>query len=145
MMKIEHSVVIERPIEEVFAFLNDAENNPTWQSGVLEAEKTSEGDIEKGTTYREVRKFLGQRIESTYEITEHEPNKKLASKTISGPIPVTLTTTFESVEGGTKVTVVGEADPGGFFKLAEAVVSRTFAKSLDADFGSLKAIMEAEA
>jgi uncharacterized membrane protein len=145
MMKIEHSVVIERPIEEVFAFLNDAENNPTWQSSVLEAEKTSEGEIEKGTTYREVRKFLGQRIESTYEITEHEVNRKLGSKTTSGPIPVKLSTTFESVEGGTKVTVVGEAETGGFFKLAESAVSRLFAKTLEADFDGLKAMMEAEA
>ncbi len=145
MIKIEHSIVINRPIEEVFAFLNDEQNDPKWQSGVLEAEQTSEGPVGVGTTVQEVRKFLGRRIESTYEITEYVPNEKVSSKATSGPIPFKLSTTFDPVEEGTRVTVVGEAEPGGFFKLAESVVSRTFANSLEADFDNLKAILEAGA
>lgn len=144
MIKIEHSVVINRPVEEVFAFLEDSQNDPKWQSGVLEAEQTSEGPIDVGATFREVRKFLGRRLESTYEITEYELNRKFASKATSGPIPYTISTTFEPHEGGTKVSVIGEAEVGGFFKLGEGVVSRTFANSLEADFDSLKAIMEAD-
>ncbi|NIS83498.1 MAG: hypothetical protein GTO14_25620 [Anaerolineales bacterium] len=144
MIKIEHSVVINRPVEEVFAFLEDSQNDPKWQAGVLEVEQTSEGAIEVGTTFREVRKFLGRRLESTYEISEYELNKKFAFKATSGPIPYSISTTFEPAAGGTKVSVLGEAEVGGFFKLGEAVVSRTFANALEADFDSLKAIMEAE-
>jgi carbon monoxide dehydrogenase subunit G len=142
MIKIEHSTVINRPIEEVFAFLEDSNNDPKWQTGVLEVEKTSEGAVGVGTTFREIRKFLGRQFETIYEITEHEFNKKLSSKAASGPIPFMITTTFEAVETGTRVTVVGEAEPGGFFKLGESVISRSFEKSLEADFTSLKAIME---
>jgi hypothetical protein len=145
VMKIEHSVVIEQPIEKVFAYLADAEKNPIWQAGVLEVEKITEGDIGQGTMIREVRKFLGQRIDATYEITEYKLNSKLTSKTTSGPIPVTLSTTFETVEGGTRVSIVSEGETGGFFKLAEPIVSRTFVRLLEADFESLKVILEAEA
>ena len=32
MIKIENSVVINRPVDEVFEFLANSENNPQWQS-----------------------------------------------------------------------------------------------------------------
>lgn len=105
-----------------FAFAANPENDSQWQSGVLETEITSEGPIGVGTTHREVRQFLGRRIESTYELTEYEANRKWGLKTTSGPIPVEATVTFESVEGGTKATMVAEAEVGGFFRLAEPLV-----------------------
>ena len=145
MIKIEQSVVINRPVEEVFAYLSKAENATNWQSGVLESEQTSEGPVDVGTTSRVVRKLLGRRIESTSEITEFEQNKMVASKTTSGPIPVELRGTYEAVDDGTKVTIFVEAEVGGFFKLAEAVVGRTIRKQIEADFDGLKGILEAEA
>ena len=143
-MKIEHSVVIEQPIEKVFAYLADAEKNPIWQAGVIEVEKITEGDIGQGTIIREVRKFLGQRIDATYEITEYELNSKLTSKTTSGPIQVTLSTTFETVEGGTRVSIVSEGETGGFFKLAEPIVTRIIERQFKTDLSSLKDILEAQ-
>ncbi len=48
----EHNVVIERPIEEVFAFVTDPNNDPLWQSTSLETEQTSEGPVDVATTFR---------------------------------------------------------------------------------------------
>ena len=45
MPKIEMSIVINRPVEEVFAFLSDFENNPKWQATSVEARKISEGPV----------------------------------------------------------------------------------------------------
>lgn len=142
MIKIEHSVVINRPVEEIFAYMDNPENDPKWQSDVLESEQTSEGPSCVGATFLEVRKFMGRRIESTLELTKHEPNKNIAWKTTSGPIPFELAVTFESVEGGTKVAVVGEVEPSGFFKLAESVVKRMLTRQVEADFGNLKDVLE---
>ena len=75
MVKIETSMVINRPIEEVFAFLTNPENDLVWRSGVLESEQTSDGPMGVGTTARSVEQFLGRRIESTVEFTAYEPNK----------------------------------------------------------------------
>jgi Polyketide cyclase / dehydrase and lipid transport len=69
MARIETSLVINRPIEEVFAYITDQANQPTRQSRLLEAEKTSEGPIGVGTTWRLVAKFLGQRIETTSSLS----------------------------------------------------------------------------
>jgi hypothetical protein len=48
----EHTVVIDRPVEEVFAFATDPNNDSLWQSTTLETEQTSEGAVDVGTTFR---------------------------------------------------------------------------------------------
>jgi uncharacterized membrane protein len=145
MAKVEASVVINRPIEEVFAFAANIENNAQWQSGVLEAQVTSEGPIGVGTTYRYVTQLLGRRIEADGEVTEYEPNRTYSFESTSGPFPIEGGLTCEAAEDGTKVTLAVEADIGGFFKMAEPLVARTIKKQFEADVGKLKDLLEAQA
>lgn len=144
MVKMEHSVVINRPIEEVFAFLTRPENGLQFRAGLLEAEQTSEGPMGVGTTWREVEQFLGRRSESTYEVTQYEPNTRLRFRSTSGPMPAEATETFELVEGGTRVNVTFEVELGGLFKLAEPVVARMAKRQVEADIGNAKDLLEAQ-
>jgi len=145
MAKVKVSVVVNRSIEEVFAFAGNVENNPQWQSGVLEARVTSEGRIGVGTTYRYVSQLLGRRIETDGEITEYEPNSNYSFKSTSGPFPIEGGLALEAAEGGTKVTLAVEADIGGFFKMAEPLVVRMIKKQFETDVTNLKDILEAAA
>ena len=77
MISVEHSVVIDRPIHEVFAFIANVENNPQWQQSVLETRKTSPGPVGVGSTGIEVRQFMGRRMELSFEVTEYEENSRL--------------------------------------------------------------------
>jgi len=144
MVEVEASIVIKRPVEEVFEFLANAANSSQWQSGVLESEQTSEGAVGVGTTSRSVSTFLGKRLESVNEITEYEPNMKVASKSTSGTIPIEGSYTFESVEGGTKVVLRGQGDVSGVFKLAEPLVARAAQRQFEGNFATLKDILEAD-
>jgi uncharacterized protein YndB with AHSA1/START domain len=145
MAKLEISTVINRPVEEVFAVVMNPENTPKWNSGSIEGNKTSEGPIGVGTTYRSVRTFLGQRIEGETELTEYEPNRSYATKSKSGPVPVESRVTFERVEGGTRVTVTLAGEPGGFFKLAEPLLVKLAKRQFEAALANLKDLMEARA
>jgi len=145
MAKFEGSIVINRPLEEVFALLSNPENNPKWQSGIVELRKTSEGPIGVGATYRSVNQFLGRRLEGETEITEYEPNRKYSEKSKSGPVPFESRATFERVEGGTRINLEAEAEIGGFFKLAEPLVVSAVRRQLTADLANLKDLMEAHA
>lgn len=145
MAKFEISTVIKRPTEEVFAVMSNAENNLKWQSGTIEAEKTSDGPIGVGTTWRSVSRFLGRRIESESEFTEYELNRKLGFKSKSGPIQFESRMTFERVEGGTRINTKFEAEIGGFFKLAEPLVVSMGKRQLEGDLANLKDLMEAHA
>jgi len=145
MFKIETSIVVNRPVEEVFAVLSNVENNLKWSSGFLEAKKTSAGPIGVGTIWRVVQKGLGQRMEGEVEVTEYESNRNCAMKSKSGPIPVEIRQTYEPVEGGTRVSVVFGAEPGGFFKLAEPLVKSMAKRGIETDLANLKDLMEAHA
>jgi uncharacterized protein YndB with AHSA1/START domain len=140
----EHTVVIERPVEEVFAFATDPNNDTLWQSTSLETEQTSEGPVGVGTTFRNTTKFLGRRIESTYEITENDPPHKQCIRITSGPIPGSGCYLFEPTDGGsTRFTQTFEAEVGGFFRLAEPLVGRAIRRQQEADMATLKDLLEA--
>ncbi len=146
MARLESSVTINRPVEEVFAFLSNYENDPKWSSATVEATKTSEGPIGVGTTWRSVSEFLGRRSESELEYIEYELNRKIAIKQISGPYPHTFQVTLDLVEGGTKVNFVGEFEFGGFFgRIAAPLFMRIAKRQLEAGFVKLKRLMEAGA
>jgi uncharacterized membrane protein len=145
MLKLEISTVINRPVEEVFAFVSNPENFPKWISSSSEVRITSEGPIGVGTTFRPVVTFLGRRMEGESEVTEYEPNRRYVEKTISGPFPVENSMTFERIEGGTRVSLTSMAEPGGFFKLAEPLLVGLVKRQFEADLARLKDLMEAHA
>lgn len=144
MARFEASVVINRPIEEVFAYVIDIKNMPQW-AGFPEVEQTSEGPVGVGTTARGVSQFLGQRMEWTMEITEYEPNRKIKEKITSGPMSMEASVTFEPVEGGTRYTQVGEGEVAGLFRMAAPVVNRMMQKQLEGNLANLKDILETQA
>jgi uncharacterized protein YndB with AHSA1/START domain len=148
MPRIESSVVISRPVEEVFEFVTNPENDPQWQSAILESKRTSAGPLGVGTTEAGVGKIIGRRIEWTGEVTEYEPNKKVKYLVTGGPLTAEQTVTFEPVEGGTKFTLgldpIGE-DASGFFRLAEPIVIRMLQRDIETDAANLKDLLEAEA
>ena len=145
MMKFEVSIVINRPVEEVFAFLSNVESNLTWRSSQIEAKKTSDGPIGVGTTYRMVNNVLGRRLEGESEVIEYEPNRKVTVKIKSGYFPFVAQRIFEPAEGGTRVRFVVEAEPGGVFKLAEPLLASMAKRRVEADAANLKDLMEARA
>lgn len=139
----EHSVVIDRPVEEVFAFATDPNNDPLWQSTSLETQQTSEGPVDVGTTFHNTSKFLGRRIESTYEVTENEAPHRQCVRVTSGPIPGSGCYLFESADGGsTRFTQTFEAEVGGFFRLAEPLVGRALRRQMQADMETLKDMLD---
>ena len=145
MATLEISTVINRPIEEVFAFLSYPENGPKWSSGSSDVTITSAGPIGVGTTYRSVRTVLGRRVESEIEFTAYEPNHSYATKSASGPVPMESRVTFARIEGGTRVNATLVGEPGGFFKLAEPLLVSMIKRQFDADLATLKDLMEAHA
>ena len=145
MATLETSIVMNQPVEEVFAFVSNPENIPKWSSLGREVKITSAGPIGVGTTYRSVVAFLGRRIEGETEFTEYVPNCSFAEKSTSGPFPIENRTTFERVDGGTRVTFTTVAEPSGFFKLAEPLLMSLLKRQYQADLANLKDLMEAHA
>jgi uncharacterized protein YndB with AHSA1/START domain len=141
MIKVEKSVIIDKPVAEVFAFVSNNDNTTKWQGGVEAVIPEGPPNV-VGSKYTEVRKFMGQEMKSTLEITAFEVNAKWAAKVLKGPVPYEVTATFEPSGGGTKMTTHVEGEPKGFFKIAEGALAGQLEKSLEEDGNRLKGILE---
>jgi uncharacterized membrane protein len=145
MIKVEDSIVINRPIEEVFAYISDLSNAPEWQTGLLEVRMTTPEPSGVGTRYTFVRKFLGRRLEASNEFTQYEPNQVVTFITTSGSVAVEASYLFEETPEGTNVTCQMEMQPGGFSRLAEPLIAASVRREMSAEFGYLKDLLESRA
>jgi hypothetical protein len=115
MAQMQQSVDIARPLEEVFAFVANSANDALWGSNLMEVTKISPGPIGMGARFRYKARFAGWQFELVREVTEYEPNRRQAVKTISGPLRFGGVRTFEAIPGGTRLTLTGGGRAGGFF------------------------------
>ena len=141
IMKFENSVLIKRPVEAVFEYVTDFSNNARWQTDILEMEVTSGGQFGRGSTYRCVNRFMGQRIETEGLITEYEPDSLCSIRITSGPVIGKSDLRFGALNGDTNFTTSGELDLT-YFRLAKLLVKRKIKKQLSNDMDRLKTILE---
>ncbi len=146
LSKLEAQVEINRPIEEVIAFVDDNANDPMWQTSVLESEKKSDGPATVGTIYHMKEKFLGRVIEQDWEVTARsDDGSTWSAKSLAGPFPMEATMTFEATSSGTRVSRTLSIDVGRFFKAASPVVGHIAQREMDMDFANLKELLESAA
>ena len=141
IMKFENSVFISQPLEKVFEFVTDFNNNVIWQTDILMMEVNSAIHFGQGSTYRCVNRFMGKRIETEGLITAYEPDRRCCLRITSGPVTGTTSLNFEAVDGGTKFTTFGALDLT-YFRLARLLVKRKIKQQLENDMDKLKDILE---
>ena len=71
------SAVIERPIDEVFAFLADGTNDPKFSPRVQEIRKVTDGPIGVGTVFESKVKDAGMTTSRKFELTTFEAPTKI--------------------------------------------------------------------
>jgi uncharacterized membrane protein len=145
MIHVEDSIVILRPVEEVFAYVSDLTNGPEWQTGLIEVRKTTAAPIGVGAQFTFVRKFLGRRLEASNEFTVYRPHQIITFRTTSGPIPTEASYLFAVEPDGTRVTCQITMKPGGFSRLAEPLIAASIRREMSAEFGYLKDLLEQQA
>ena len=136
------TVVIDRPLDEVFAFVGDVRNRPSWDDSVDSEELTSAEPIGVGTTVRTRLTSMGRQYEYTWAIVEHEPPHAMKVESTSGPFPTTLVFHFDGRDDGTLVEASVTARPAGLMRLLEPMIARTTQKNLDRGYGRLKQLLE---
>jgi uncharacterized protein YndB with AHSA1/START domain len=85
MPSAKHSVVIERPVSEVFAYVIDGTTAPTWRPSCIDVRLASGAQGQVGARYEQGLKGPRGRIAGDYELTEVVPNKVIAFKVVAGP------------------------------------------------------------
>lgn len=144
MIKAEKSIVIERSVEDVFAYVGDQTNAVHWQAGLVEVRRLTAGPTGVGTRHTIVRTFMGRRLAVENEYIAFEPGRRIAFRTTSGPMPLQASYLVEPVEGGARVTSIIAMDASGFLSLAEPLIAVGLRREMDAAFRELKKLLEAE-
>ncbi len=117
MARIESSIQASKSIEEVFAFLNAAENHAKFIPNMVKFKQTSTGAFgQVGATAQGVLRILGFRIEVAYEIIEYETNRRLAMKGVLGPIAFKDGYVLSPASEGTQILFWLELSPTGYAK-----------------------------
>jgi uncharacterized membrane protein len=140
-MKLEHSIFIEKPVDLVFDYVTNPDNNPRWQSDILELYRKSEGPLGEGASFFFANRFLGQRFETVVTITQYEPRQVCSYRFNTGKAKGVSCYLFEPVNEGTRLTATADLDLD-IFKVAKFIARHMAQAQLRSDMAALKRILE---
>ena len=138
------TVEIDRPPEEVFAFVTDPAKLSAWQDAE-EVQKLTEGPVRAGTRFREVHKVMGRRRVELTEVVECDPGRLFHIRVLEGP-PVDGRWEFERTPGGgTRVTLTPIAHLSGRARIANRAMEHMTALVFSRFHRRLKRALEQDA
>jgi carbon monoxide dehydrogenase subunit G len=145
MARFRQSVVINQPVERVFAFVSDFENDPLW-SGVAEVRRISPDPLGAGTTFQLRQRFLGRHLDVVLEVIRYEPNRVITVKTTSGRfLSMTGTRLVEPAGDATQLTFLGTGHARGVLRPLEPLLAAAAGgHRLRTQLGRLKQSLEAQ-
>ena len=142
MARIEESVDIKRPVEQIFTYTTDAKHWPKWNSVIVESEQTSPGPVGVGTTFRGTSRLMGRSMPWTAKVTEFEANRGYGKKIDSGAVMIEQHNTYQPIKAGTRFTIHYDMTVSGFLKLLSPMLVSSMRKELKKSLGTLKSVME---
>lgn len=143
MINFELSTLVDRPMEDVFAFLSNPLNLPKWQSMIASIEQVTPGAVGVGSKYNVHAALMGRSIDGVMELIACEPPTKFGFTNKAGPMEVTVNVTLKPVGTGAKITLNAQGNPAGMFKLAEAPLTHQIKSQMEANLAKLKSLLEA--
>jgi carbon monoxide dehydrogenase subunit G len=109
MAVIETSVKVNKPVEQVWAFITNLENQKKLSTFISRIEVS--GPLALGTKYKIETTSMGMKNVTTNEVVAFEPNQKLGIKTFAPPPASDVTNLYllEPDGDGTKLTLQMDA------------------------------------
>ncbi|ADE13634.1 conserved hypothetical protein [Nitrosococcus halophilus Nc 4] len=147
MVSAQSSIVIVRPVDDVFQFIsvNFFQNYPKWSPEVVELEKLSDGPVKVDTLGRQIRNDQGRRTESRFRVTQFEPNRCFSCEG-TAQTPFRVIYNFESFDQATKVKFTFELLRVDFFmRPFEKLIEAAIRGGADRVMHNLKGLLEEEA
>jgi uncharacterized protein YndB with AHSA1/START domain len=138
------SVVIDRPIEEVFAYLADGTRDREFSPRVLEIEKRPDGPSAVGTVFTSTVKDAGVKTKREIELTEVDAPRRIrwAERSKNKVTAPEGGYDLEPEGEGTRLTFFNVLEGHGFGKLLEPLAVKAARKDADAFAQRIKAAVE---
>jgi len=143
--RFEATVVIDRPIEQVFSFLADGENDPKFSPRVQEIRQTTDGPPGVGTVFASVVKDAGMKTKREFELTAFDAPTRIRWRERSKNLVTVPEGGYDlSPAGeGTELTVFNQMEGHGLGVLIAPLALSSARKGADAFAHAIKAAVEA--
>ncbi|MFZ0976013.1 MAG: SRPBCC family protein [Solirubrobacteraceae bacterium] len=140
---IKHSIEINCPAEEVFAYLDQVDRHNEWQGQLVSTTVETDGPIRVGTRVVERRIVPGGARDFPYEITEHDPPRKASFRGTAGLIRPIGTYTVDPIrESSSRMTTELELEGHGIGKLFAILARRQAARQVPVDQEKFRELLE---
>ena len=135
-------IEIARPRAEVAGFACDPDNATRWYANIESVHWRTAPPLAVGSRLAFVARFLGRRLEYTYEVRELVPGERFVMGTAQGPFPMETTYAFEDAGAGTRMTLRNRGEPAGFAKVGAPLMERAMRRANRADLRRIKELLE---
>lgn len=116
MINFTNTLHINRPVDEVYAYLSDLEHTPEWNWAINETRKTTPGPATVGTRYRQTRS-VPQPGTEILEVTALETNEHIEVEGTLAQFAARLTYHLDERDGGTELTNTVNLEASGAVRL----------------------------
>jgi carbon monoxide dehydrogenase subunit G len=146
MTILETSIKINKPVEKVFEFITNLDNQKKLSSYITGVQVSE--PLKVGTKYKIQTTSMGHVIETLNEVVSFEPNKKFGVKTFAAPPASDVTNTYilEKEGEGTKLTMQMDAvlTPAGMPNMPgmEDMMKKQMMAGFEATMNTLKKAIE---
>lgn len=146
MARAEASIHIDRPPDEVFAFVGDAANNPQWRKNVVRTEWLDDGPMRVGRRGRQTARLLGREWTVEAEVVQWDPPRAATWRTVQGPVSVQSWVRVEPDGAGSLASFGAEgAFKGPIGRLLTRMAVPTMIKQANVDLQTLRRRLESSA
>lgn len=141
MINFTNTILISRPVSEVYAYLADLEHTPEWNWAITETTKITSGPVAVGTRYRQTRSVPRSATEDL-QITVLEPNRRIEVAGTLAQFPAHLTYRLASLRTGTELINEVVLQPKGAVRLAGSLIANRISQSVADNLSQLKSLLE---
>ena len=141
---INHSIEIDRSPEDVFAYLDQLDRHGEWQGNLISTRVETEAPTRVGSRAVDRRRVPGGPRDIPYEVTEHDPPRRVSFRGTGGPVRPVGTVTLEPLGDGSRsrVSIAFDLEGHGIGKLFAPFARRQAASQIPQDQARLKERLE---
>lgn len=140
-MRFSNAVIIRRPATDVFRFLADPTNIPSWNYAITSVELLTPGPAASGTRFRQHRR-LPRPADEELEVTEFAPPSRLVLSGGLGPFHGQLSYELEERDGATHLVNAANLEGRGLARLLAPAATGRVRKAVAENLEVLKRILE---
>jgi len=141
MIEINEEIVVEKPVEEVFAFVSDPANTPRYQPDIVASRIETPGPVRLGTRFNETMKMGPWKMDSSCEVVAFERPRNVTFAATGRTLHYRCQFLFEPVPQGTRIRIAGVARLQGWWRLMEPMMRAGMRKAVPQQLARMRACL----